>query len=70
MSSFKISMKLVHNNPGGVSRSPAVGVELQDRESLFYAKCGKLLWASASEILWKSFIEILKRRHLVSYLLF
>ena len=51
MSSFKISMKLVHNNPGGVSRSPAVGVELQDRESLFYAKCGKLLWASASEIL-------------------
>ena len=48
----------------------AVGVELQDRKSLFYADCAKLLWASASGLLWTSFIQILKRRHLVSYLLF
>ena len=29
--------------------------ELQDRESLFYADCAKLLWASAWGLLWNEF---------------
>ena len=48
----------------------AVGAELQDRESLFYADCAELLSASTSGLLWMSVIQILKRRHLVSYLFF
>ena len=50
---FKIWMKLVHNNSEAENPEEirAVGVELQDRESLFYADCAKLLWASASGVL-------------------
>ena len=47
-----------------------VGLKLQDRKSLFYADCAKLLLASASGLLWTSFIQFFKRRHLVSDLLF
>ena len=38
--------------------------------SVCIADCAKILWASASGLLKTSFIQNLKRRHLVSYLLF
>ena len=48
MSLFKIWFKLIRNNP---KEFHAIGVEVHDRESLFYADSAKLHWASASGLL-------------------
>ena len=53
MSSFKIWMKLVHNNPEAEAQGSFAqsANKLQDRESLFYAGYAKHFWASASGLL-------------------
>ena len=50
MSSFQDLDESFNNYPE-TEEFRAVGVELQDRDSLFYADSAKLLWASASGLL-------------------